>query len=87
MSNFDELIAGGSTAAKNGAFDEARESFEDALKLDPCNEFAWYGRVFALRKLGQREAAESALDSAFQVLPPTARLLVERGMLAFDEPD
>ena len=60
---------------KEGNLDDAIETFQRAVQLDPTNAQAYYNLAKALQKKGQREAARTAerkareLDSRIKPLP------------------
>jgi Flp pilus assembly protein TadD len=54
---------------KEGKLDEAIETFQRAVQLDPTNAQAFYNLARALQKKGQREAARSAEQKARELDP------------------
>lgn len=49
---------------------EAKESFDEAIKLDETFADAWGGRIFLLHRNGNTEAVEAALEDAKQKIKP-----------------
>jgi len=59
----------GKRALRRGEFELARQSFERALRIDPCDPAALFGLGRALVKLGKREEALRYLDEHRRVTP------------------
>lgn len=82
MSNtaFDDLVDRGVVAHEQKRFDEALESYQQALELNPWDAEATSLRGLALTHLGRIEEARPALEKAIEQEPdqPSFRLnLVE----------
>jgi Flp pilus assembly protein TadD len=54
---------------KEGKVDEAIETFQRAVQLDPTNAQAFYNLARALQKKGQREEARTAERKARELDP------------------
>ena len=54
---------------KEGKLDDAIDSFQRAVELDPTNAQAYYNLAKALQKKGQREAARTAEQKARELDP------------------
>ena len=55
-----------------GRFEEALESFNMALELDPKNAKAWINKAFALEELGRPKEALAAINIALELNPDDA---------------
>jgi tetratricopeptide (TPR) repeat protein len=60
-----------------GKYDEAINSFDEALKIDPKLKEAWYNRGLALLSKGDKELARSAFREALEIDPEYTHARVE----------
>ena len=65
---------------RKGAFKTAVGFYEHALKVDPKNSYAMYGRGVALSRLGQLDAAREQINAANAADPGMATVYKEIGM-------
>ena len=66
----------------NGSFQQAADSFDRVLKIDPENVSAWSGKGAALLGLGRYKMAMLYLDFALQKDPKNPRLWLEEAKAA-----
>jgi tetratricopeptide (TPR) repeat protein len=66
---------------QEGIVDEALESCDRAIALDPSYALAWSGRAGALRRLGRLEGAPTIFDRALALRPAHSIDHVSRGQL------
>ncbi len=52
-----------------GRFEEARRSFEEALEVDPANDYAHFGVASSLERLGQFGQAQGHIKLALAMAP------------------
>lgn len=55
-------------------FEEALETYENALKLDPQVADSWFGKAICLSFLGREEEAEEAYRKAVEIDPRYAEV-------------
>ena len=65
---------------RKGDFKAGLSFYEQALKVDPKNSYAMYGRGVALSRLGQRDAAREQLNAANAADPGMAGVYKQIGM-------
>jgi tetratricopeptide (TPR) repeat protein len=63
------LINNGIVAAGKGQFDQAKADFEQALKVDPKNKFAWFNLGFLAEAHKDTAGAVKAYDKALESDP------------------
>jgi eukaryotic-like serine/threonine-protein kinase len=80
-------IATGAVRNSQGQFDKAVAAYEQALRLDPENYFAWYGKVESLRNARQYPQTLAALTEAMRRFPGEAVFVGELGVLRFEQND
>ncbi|BBB58366.1 hypothetical protein UNDKW_0093 [Undibacterium sp. KW1] len=68
-----------------GKNDKALEEYEKALKLDPDNIFASFGRIIALRKMKQYEDAIRYAKSGLERFPQERMFAEELGIIYFEK--
>jgi cell division protease FtsH len=66
---------------QEGSFDKALGYFDDALKLDPKNARAFYGRGATWHSLDEIERAICDYDAAIRLDPSLSRAFLNRGVL------
>jgi eukaryotic-like serine/threonine-protein kinase len=80
-------IARGAVLDRQGRFDDAVAAYERALRLDPNNYFAWYGKSESLRNARHYSRAHASLEEAIRRFPQEATLVAELGVLHYEEGD
>ncbi|MBU7029400.1 MAG: tetratricopeptide repeat protein [Theionarchaea archaeon] len=65
---------------KKGDFDEAIESYEEAIKLNPKNEQAWVYKGIALDNVGRYEEALDCFERAIELNPNDGLALDYKGV-------
>ncbi len=80
-------IATGAVYDRHGRFDDALKAYTRALRLDPSNYFAWYGKVETLRNSRRYPETLAALNEAMQRFPLESVFIGEFGVLKFDQGD
>ena len=63
-----------------GQHDDALASFEEAVRIDPKLDRAWYGMGMSLRALGRNEEALKAFEQAALLQPMNGFAFYEVGM-------
>ena len=53
--------------AELGRFEEAAESYEYAIRIDPGNKLAWYGKGLAVGHLGRQEDALECYERSLEI--------------------
>ena len=61
--------------------EEAIESFDEAIKIDPDNSFAWEFKAIALRSLGRYEDAIKCYDKSMELDPLDYSAIYSRAVL------
>ena len=59
----------------------AVESYDKALSIDDNYTLAWYGRAFALAKLGKYEDSLKCYDRVLIVAPDSAEIWYNKGLV------
>lgn len=78
-----QLLREAEKAAAEEDWTASLAAFERALELRPANESGIYGKAYALRRLGDFQAADAVLEEGLQHHPHSLYLLSERGNLAY----
>ena len=65
----------------NDRYEEAVESFDKAISLDPDNSFAWEFKAIALRSLGRYEEAIACYDKSMELDPLDYAAIYNRAVL------
>lgn len=78
-------IAYGSVLDRKGRYGDALNAYDVALRLDPGNYFAWYGRVESLRHARRYSDALDALSQAISRFPREHVFLDELGVVHFEQ--
>jgi len=68
-----------------GHFDEAVVASNQALRLDPANDFAWYIKVETLRRARRFENARTTLAEAMQRFPRERVFVDELGSVEYEQ--
>ncbi|WP_296945823.1 serine/threonine-protein kinase [uncultured Massilia sp.] len=76
-------IANGAVMDSEGQFDRALGAYDHALRLDPGNYFAWYGKVESLRHARRYPEALAALADAIKRFPKERVFADELGTTYF----
>jgi serine/threonine-protein kinase len=78
-------IAMGAVLDRQGHYEKALDEYARALKLDPNNYFAWYGKVESLRNARRYPQALTAITEAMTRFPTEAVFVGELGVLKFEQ--
>ena len=74
-----KLSSNGFALAKIGKFDEAIKSYDQAIKIKPDHEEAWYNKGVSLGELKKHEEAIKSYDQAIKIKPDFADAWNNRG--------
>jgi tetratricopeptide (TPR) repeat protein len=66
---------------EDGKFDEALQNFDEALKIDPNDHNAVFGRALSLMGLSKNKQALESLSKAITIKPDFAAAYANRGIL------
>jgi tetratricopeptide (TPR) repeat protein len=74
-----ELIKEGDQFYEKGMYNEAILRYDEAVKIEPSSELAWYGKGLALSKLGRYEETIACYDKVIELNPSYAEAWFEKG--------
>ena len=80
-------IAQGWVLDAQGRRDDALAAYERALRLDPSNFFAWYGKVEALRHARRYGETQASIDEAVRRFPRERVFSDALGAMYYDQSD
>ncbi len=78
-------VANAAVREGQGRFDDAVAACDQALRLDPANDFAWYIKSETLRRARRYPDARTALAEATQRFPHARVFLDELGSVEYEE--
>ncbi len=79
--NLGQLIEKGREFSKQGRYEEALKSFEEAINLRPRSFESWMGKGSALMHMARFKEAEEAFDTSVQINPDSLEAWNNKGMM------
>lgn len=76
-----KLIKTGIAQAQSGQFDDARNTFNNVLDLDPGNKFAWYNIGLIAQINGNDKAAITNYDKALETDPVYTSAMYNKALI------
>ena len=74
-----ELIKEGNELNEKRMYQEAILRYDEAVKIEPSSELAWYGKGVALQYLSRYEEAIKCYDKALEINPNAAHAWNRKG--------
>ncbi|OQA54866.1 MAG: lipoprotein NlpI [Euryarchaeota archaeon ADurb.Bin294] len=81
--NSDDFVITGDSQLESGNYREALTAYDQAIKNDPKNVFAWNGKMSALLYLDRYEEVLDAYNQAQKSLPEDYGILINKGRAEF----